>query len=198
MKKTVAIIDYAHAGTTMLAGMCQILGVPMVGRNYRPEKWEDLDIIEGLKLGSRFDEVVQERNKQYDTWGFKALGAWRYRPRVEDRLRNPIFLAIYKDPVSVTMRRFGYPKTCVGRKIVATLKSYIESVDGVRNVGDNVHFFSYSKAVTAPVEFTRRLANTIETEPSKDAMEEAAGFIQPNVAWQNRHYPYLENYHECK
>ena len=40
---TIMIIGYAWSGTTMLAGIFECFGVPMVGDNYLPMAHEDQD-----------------------------------------------------------------------------------------------------------------------------------------------------------
>ena len=115
---TVAIIDFAHSGTTMLAGICHILGVPMVGADYKPHKMEDLEVARAIRDEGRFARLVEQRNGQHEAWGFKMAGAWKF-PNSLAHLREPVYLAIYKDPVSVTARRFGLSTTA---KLANTLE----------------------------------------------------------------------------
>ena len=57
--KTITILDLAHHGTTMLAGCYEILGVPMVGRNFDPERWEDKEVSHAIRNERAFAELKQ-------------------------------------------------------------------------------------------------------------------------------------------
>jgi len=194
MVKTVAIIDFAHCGTTMLAGICEILGVPMIGDNYDRKNWEDLDIIEGLKGRDGFAEVVRQRDEQYDMWGFKAPGALSYYPRFSQHLRNPVFLAIYKDLASVTYRRFGVSQNRLYVKMRNTARQMERSVDRICRSGLDVHMLSYCKAIIAPREFVLRIADIIGLGLSDEQIDTIISYIQPNSAHPRKRYQTVEGF----
>jgi len=190
--KTVVVLDHAHCGTTMLAGMLEIAGVPMVGSNYKEEKWEDLDIVESLSSGNekRFARIVKQRNDKYDIWGFKYAGAWRFMDLMVKHLRNPIFLAIYKDPVTVTMRRFGNRHAFMG-KVKNTLKQFIEGMNGMLATRQPVYALSYHKAVVAPEQFAQEVMDIVGIEADVDKL---ARFIQPNRESPRARYPSVKRW----
>ena len=185
---TVAIIDFAHSGTTMLAGLCHILGCPMVGDRYKSKKWEDLDVIEAIRDEVRFAELVGRRNAQRHVWGFKMPGAWKF-PNSLAHLRDPVYLAIYKDPVSVTMRRFG--KLGLG-KVGNTLEQMRLSTEGLASSGLPVHVMSYHWATQNPGAFVKHLVNVTGLTPDYEQVVRAAAFIQPNANRLRQPYPEVE------
>jgi hypothetical protein len=186
MGKTVAIVDFAHSGTTMLAGICEILGVPMVGEFYKPMKWEDLEIIQSLRDEDKFAAVVAQRNSKYDTWGFKYPGAWKFMPILERHLREPVYLAIFKEPVSVTRRRFGANTMS---KLANTIEQFKLSVDGMMATGKQIHMLSYHVASVAPLQFVVNLALLLGLQPTNGQLDCAVQFMQPNRGDPRKPYP---------
>jgi hypothetical protein len=183
---TVAIIDYAHSGTTMVAGLCHILGVPMVFDDYKRHKLEDLDVLRAIDKEQEFARLVKERDEQYGVWGFKRPGAWTF-PDALAHLQDPIYLVIYKDPVTVTYRRFRK----IRRWMVSnTLEQMRVSMDGIKSNGLPVHILSYQRAILTPETFVKELAGIIGVTVG-DKLAEAVGWIQPNKAGKWTPYPRL-------
>ena len=198
MGKTIAIIDLAHSGTTMVAGICEILAVPMVIGSHHPMKWEDADIIDTLH--TRQDEVafatlVRERDKQYNNWGFKLPGAWKYAAWLKKYLRNPVYLAIYKDPVSVTRRRFGKSQDLWLRKVRNTVRQQKESIDGIyASCLRPMYALSYHKAIITPVLFVQEIATAIGFKGDEELLNKAAEYIQPNKGGPTARYPEIKTW----
>ena len=188
VKRTVAIIDFAHAGTTMLAGVCEILGVPMVGRRYKPMKWEDLDVVEALENEGAFAALVEQRNEQYKLWGFKYCGAWKFQPLLERYLRDPVYLAIFKEPVAVTRSRFG---RITPDKVLNTIIQFQKAVEGMRDTTPEVHLLSYEQAIINPWLFVRQVIRLIGIQPTPGQCDAAIEFIQPSRQ-PRRRYPEIE------
>jgi len=65
---TVAVVDLAHCGTTMVAGILERIGVPVVlGRDNG--KLEDQSVIGALRNTDQFQRLIDERRGLM--WGFK-------------------------------------------------------------------------------------------------------------------------------
>jgi len=191
MSKTVAIIGVAHHGTTMVAGIYELLGVPMAGAHRKERKWEDREIVAALKDERRFKTTVAERDAQHEVWGFKSPGAWLVAPWLGKYLRDPLYLAILKDPVTVTMRRFGRISS---NKIENTIEQMRRSVYGMRLSGLPVEWLSYQMAVLSPRLFVRYLAALAGLYPTAEQYERAVDWIQPNVAGGRREYPLVSEF----
>jgi hypothetical protein len=187
---TVAIIAFAHCGTTMVAGICEVLGVPMVGTSYHSVKREDWEVVAALQEG-RFAELAEQRNAQHEHWGFKFPGAWKYADVLQENLRDPLYLTIWKDPASVARRRFGRSQDRWLRKVANTCQRMRESVDGIRHSGLPVHTLSYCRAVADPAQFVSELAEMIGLHPTIEQLARAQQYIQP-VGWVRNTYPEVE------
>lgn len=189
--KTVAIIDYAHCGTTMLAGICQLLGVPMVGNDYKEDKLEDQEIIRAFQDEWAFIKLVSQRDAEHRIWGFKYPGAWKFASLLR-LLRDPIYFAIFKDPVSVTRRRFGTDNYHLAWKARNTAAGFVNSLDGMSSMSQPVHLLSYERAIAAPEAFVCEVADLIGIEVGDETIVRAAAYIRPNITGPKARYPKLE------
>ena len=193
MGLTVGIIAYAHTGTSMLSAILEMMGVKMVFddvEDYHHRKWEDHEFIHKLENEDAFAEMVARRNAQVDCWGFKYPGAWQYMDRLERHLRDPVYLAMWKDPVSVTLRRFNSTNR-FGRKLRNTIRQMKRAMDGIHAAGQPCHHFSYEDAVLTPARFVDRVADVIGVTLDEPQRERIVSYIQPNVSG-NRHRAYPE------
>jgi len=188
MPSTIAIIAFSHSGTTMVAGILEILGVPMVGPQYDLAKWEDIEVIKALKTG-QFADIVAQRNAQHERWGFKFPGAWRYLATLDHCLREPLYLAIWKDAVSVTRRRFRTQDRWL-RKIQNTVHQFSDAVDGICASHLPVQMLSYQIAVMQPRQFVEDIARLAGIDAEEDRLDRATRYIQPNSGRRpHRGYP---------
>ena len=193
MDTTIVIVEHAHSGTTMVAGICQILGVPMVGEVYDEMKWEDLEIKEALEKGKEaFMALVEDRNEQHSIWGFKQPGVWQHSAMLTTCLRNPKYLAIFKDPVSVTSRRYKKAKELDG--LINTLDQMRWAARGIRDSGLEVRPMSYHLAVIDPEQFVAKLVKYLGLDVDQENVSRAVRYIQPNAGSPRKPYPKVSSW----
>lgn len=194
--KTIVVIEHAHCGSTMLAGMLEIAGIPLVSDEYKEMKWEDQEIVEAMRSGNEdaLAEVIEKRNLEFDIWGFKSPGAWQHMDLLIKNLRNPIFIAIYKDPVSVTMRRAGGRGGDFIELVLNTVHQYAQSLSGMRDTGQQIYLFSYLKAMIDPFGFVRELLDVTGIEADEKIIERLIAFIQPNIGHPLAPYPSVKKW----
>ena len=188
IQKTIAIIAFPNCGTTMLAGIMECFGIPMTGENRWEGNWEDKDIVWGLRDGY-FDKTVAERNAQYDIWGFKAPYAFDFLEKTKVGLRNPVYLAIWKDPYSVAQRRFD--NTDIVETMQTTLNLMSMSVRKMEESEIDVHMLSYQRALSNPSEFINKMLGIVDIEVTKEQIARANEFIVPNTT-SNWRYPHKQ------
>lgn len=190
--KTIVVLDMAHSGTTMLAGILHLLGVPMWLKVYDPTKLECLEVQSAVNNEQWFMAYARARNEEQETWGFKMCGAWRYGRLFKNHLDNPIYFVIYKDPVTVSKRRFN--KDVITRFMLrGTLNQMIESIQGIYDEGLPVNILSYQDAVLKPQWFVNHILSIIRINPPENAIDNAMSFIQPNLGSQDNPYPELRS-----
>lgn len=193
MTRTVVIIDRIHNGTTMLAGVLVHLGVPMWGENYRVPKLEDTDMIAAIRKGeSYFAQLVAQRNTNHEIWGFKFPPVWRhYMPLLQRQLSDPVYLAIYKDPVSVAQRHANVGQAPSLEQVRDEALWTLRNINGMLDRGVHVFPLSYVRAVVRPSEFVELVAEIVGIEPTAEQAERAIEWIQPNKGAPRAPYPRL-------
>jgi|SRR4051812_30658466 hypothetical protein len=96
-QRTYAIFGARRGGTSMVAGIVRALGVDLGGAELRRTN-EDRRFHPAPL--STLQEAVEERNAEADVWGWKYPAAGRYLTELSRSLRNPYYIAVYRDPVS--------------------------------------------------------------------------------------------------
>jgi hypothetical protein len=193
--RTVVIIDFPRCGSSMTAGVLEILGVPMVGTNYDPYKLEDIDIQKSLYMEpdeDKFASIVAERSARNEIWGWKCLGGWKFADWYAKYLVDPVYIAIYKDPVSVTRGRY---RAMGISKIHSTFANMYEGLRGILDNKMPTRFLSYQTAIVDPRLFVTSIADIIQVQVADDAIERAVGYISPTDGIHTRSkYPSVEEF----
>lgn len=104
-KKTLVVLGSARGGTSAVAGMLSALGVSL-GPYASAPVFEDLELalaIEEDREAVALD-VIAARNRDYPIWGYKRPGFCRYVQDYHQRLRNPLYVVIYRDALAIAMR----------------------------------------------------------------------------------------------
>lgn len=170
----IGVVDLAHCGTTMTAMVLERIGVPMLFRYGNRKKLEDREVIDALLCGETFPALVEHRSGF--TWGFKYPGAWKFAPLLQEYIPDAVYVAIYKDPVSVTYRRFG---SIGGGKLAKTTLWMLDNIEGLNASGLDVHWLSYRDAIVGPCGFVGRLAGLAGVSVTGGQMDAALGAIAP-------------------
>ena len=98
---TYVVLGNPHGGTTLIAGLLRIFGLFM-GRQI--DSWTQEDIAMRTDDLEDLVAIIDNRNKEHDRWGWKCPGSVRYLGALKDYLRNPKFIAVYRDPYAATLR----------------------------------------------------------------------------------------------
>ena len=179
--KTIVVLDLAHHGTTMVAGCFELLGVPMVATQYDAQKWEDKEVVQAIRRGEQaFAELVARRN-MLKLWGFKYPGAWLFADLLEKYLVNPAYFAIYKDPVSVSIRR---TRRVSSGTLLNTVNQMEDSISGISASGLSCNWLSYHRAITEPRAFVEQLVELAGLKVVEGQLNAATEYIKPNVGYQ--------------
>ena len=105
--KTVVATGIVGSGTTMMAGVLEILGIPMVGEQHNRRMWEDKEISLNLKNKQKLESIIAKRNETHKIWGFKYPNLNKYFDMLSTMLINPCFLVIFRDPVAIFYKKSG-------------------------------------------------------------------------------------------
>ena len=103
-EKTYVVLGVSRGGTSAIAGVLNHLGVPM-GPTGEAPLFEDLPMNRALRGdASALDAVIADRNMKNPTWGFKGNAITQPFEEVACKLRNPIFVVIFRDLLAIANR----------------------------------------------------------------------------------------------
>lgn len=167
----------------MVAGVLRRLGVPLgetidaannedqafLGHGGRRAVFEADDLrreraayIEGIH------GIIDRRDRTHDVWGWKDPLASFYVPDIADRLRNPVFIVVTRDPGAVAQRETveegtGAPARLLAHLSVA-LDTYRRCLDVVLRLERPTLLVSYERALRYPRAVGRSVAAMIGVE----------------------------------
>ena len=97
--KTIIVLGAPRGGTSMVAATLRKLGVVMgekLGHQH-----EDPSFRRDVPMETMI-ATVQERNEKHDVWGWKMPNSVYYVEELLPHLRNPHFVAIFRNPFSIS------------------------------------------------------------------------------------------------
>ncbi len=188
--KTVVVTGSTFNGTTMFAGVLQILGVSMLKTPTHPNVWEDKEIYRVLSDEELITNYVNLRNEEHDVWGFKHPDISGYLERLNRLLRNPHFFMIVRDPAAVFYRENNQGSDLTLENVNTAITSQKKTLDVLISMNNpNTSIFSYEKALIQPKRFIDKVINLLQIDPDGESVDEAVEFIQPE-----RRHPNLIKY----
>ena len=183
-QKTFIVTGHAKGGTSMVAGVLQILGIQMnENPNGDPNTMEDKI---GRLLG-RPDQLKQEidrKNRAFDLWGFKWPKYIDVLNRYHGSFRNPHYVFVFRDPVANTDRS-------PNRRMDVVLQSHQAMVDFYGGYGGEVPILlvSYEKALLDPMTFVDRVIDFVGPGADQSKYLRASAYIEPKA-----NYPEINDY----
>ncbi len=104
-QKTIVISGPSRSGTTMVAEVLLKLGLNL-GTELDINLYEDIPIRRAIRE-QRWDDLadlVEQYDRRFDQWGWKYPESLEHLEHFADRLRNPFFIFLFRDPVSTSIR----------------------------------------------------------------------------------------------
>ena len=156
-QKTIVITGAPRGGTTLGGSIVANLGVPFSGT-------EELEPHVGRRyshygLNSRvrtdpakFIEICRDIDRQHDVWAIKNADFIHYLAPIGERLRNPHYVMVFKEPLSVAMRSRmvrGKPmdSLSVAGSTKTILKAYADALDFCVGSDTPALLISYDRAM---------------------------------------------------
>ena len=202
---TVVVIGVARGGTSMTAGILYHLGIPMHAA--RPPVFEDQNIaavFESPKATDK-DSVIADANAS-EQWAWKRPMAIEYLSELEQSLRNPRFIFVFRDIFALANRSEISTSSDSLVLMQKALKQYAVAVEYLQNTTMPCLICSSEKMTRYPVETVHAVAEFCGLEPDTDRLEAAIGSINTEseqylrAARANRTHGQIEtvNRHEVK
>lgn len=178
-ERTYVVLGVSRGGTSAAAGILNALGVPM-GKTGEAPLFEDLPMNRALSKG--IDATVAQidkSNSENPIWGFKGNAITLPYDEIAHRLRNPVFIVIFRDLLAIANRA----RLSAGRDVASIMqrqaREYQRIIDFV-SMGEYYSVLvSYEKLCIYPNEVVTALASSAGLSATTDQQATAAAFIQP-------------------
>lgn len=103
-ERTIVITGVARGGTSLVASICHHLGIPMgkSGPRYENPWLQRAVLASNLGAMQTFIDVI---NNHWLVWGWKLPALTNHLEAIQDCVRNPHLIFVFKDPSAVAFRK---------------------------------------------------------------------------------------------
>lgn len=160
-ERTVVVLGVARGGTSMMASALSRLGVFM--GEVEDGNLEDSSFRSSWIRGDdqAVAEMIAARNASHAIWGTKFPGIWETVEKCATMFRNPVYVLVARDAISITARGISTGAVKV--------ENALRNIDRVGQIYSTYCGFllaqkrptllvSYEKAIASPRPFVSRLA----------------------------------------
>ena len=151
-KRTLIVTGIARSGTSLVAGLLRDAGVFM-GEFVHDVVEEDASMLQILSSRDmpRLSGIIQKRNADHGTWGFKVPNLHAFMRYDElSQFRDPHLIIIYRDPVAVSVRNALSEHYGELEGLAAATSAAYALARFVQRVPCPVLLLSYEKALAFP------------------------------------------------
>jgi len=171
--RTIVVFGMPRGGTTMVAGICQRCGIDM-GTDL-PKNLEDQDFVN--KPLEHMIQSIEQRNATKPVWGWKFPRASAYLSELEANIRNPLFIVVWRDILSVATR--GIKNTGEMNKSLRVAHNIqTQNLNFVSATPAPVLHVSYEKSIRTPVELAEDIQRFTGIHKAFDK-DELIAFAEP-------------------
>ncbi|ORE85148.1 Lipopolysaccharide biosynthesis protein [Oceanococcus atlanticus] len=175
-QKTLIVLGVSRGGTSMVAGLLSLLGVSM-GETLSAGSHEDPAFHTRDVAALR--KLVDQRNAQHDLWGWKYPHTLDYLGKIHGQLRNPHFVVIYRDAMSVAQAFQRADGTDLKIALKDAQRRYDKLTRFCLDCEDPLMTISYEKAINNPNALLRELARFCGVSMSLELKARCLQFIEP-------------------
>lgn len=177
-QNTLIVIGVARGGTSMMAGILWNLKVEMHAA--RPPIYEDLPISRALEKDSpaEIESIIEQYNRS-DQWAWKRPLAIEYLASIEQQLRNPRFIFVFRDVFAIANRNAISMDSETLPLMNKALQQYSRAVDFLSKTSSPCLICSSEKVLRYPQEIIRSVAQFSGLTPDAQTIENAVRSINP-------------------
>lgn len=186
--KTVVVLGCGRGGTSAVAGSIHCLGVRMMDS---PElNSEDAPIVQAFQKNrfpqgpSEVAKLIQERNAQFNVWGWKDPSADLYLESVFCFLRNPHFIFVLRNPLDVALSHVASNTGSIEQGMEQALKRYHNLWEIMKKLACPTLMVGYERAVSTRSDFVKKVVAFLDISPTKKQMSSAAAFLNPKGGYR--------------
>lgn len=181
-----------RGGTTFIASAAHHLGIPL-GRN-RP-RYEDRELRE-LLLGEvpdadhrQLTEAIRRREAAHGLWGWKLPGIARHLELVDGLIQRPIYVMVFKDPLSMAMRKARQGKPNVAASLHNDLAFTQRMVHFLGTTRRECLLVSFDKAIRRQSDLIRALAEVAGIPVTEERVAEIEAAMRADSLRYDRQAP---------
>jgi hypothetical protein len=182
-EKTVVVLGIARSGTSMIAQLLVELGV-YIGEGKPPvnEDTEISNLLEKNRDLEKFDELVTERNAKYKVWGWKRPEAFRYIRQFENRIRNPHFIFLFRDPLAIGLREQTSMQANLFQTMMHAQKRYTNIIRYLQGTEHPCLLVSYEKALLKSEALVDTLCEFLGIDVDDELKDKALSSVETDSA----------------
>lgn len=174
--KTFVVLGVSRGGTSMVSGLLSLFGISM-GKTLSTGSHEDPAFHDHDT--SRLRKLIVERNSEHSYWGWKYPHTLDYLGKIHGQLRNPHFVVIYRDAMSVAQAFQRADGTDLKIALKDAQRRYDKLTRFCLDCEDPLMTISYEKAINNPNALLRELARFCGVSMSLELKARCLQFIEP-------------------
>lgn len=178
-QKTIVVVGVARGGTSIVAGSLKHLGIFMGNANDPVFEDTRLSLAFEKQSKEKFESVIADYNNKHDVWAWKRPSSLNDLSRIAKKLRNPHFVFVFRDMLSVANRNKISMKHGVIGSLEAAFNDYKKIVSFIKKTSHPALLVSSEKAVKHKKEFIDSLIDFSGLQPTAEQVEQAGAFISP-------------------
>lgn len=179
-QKTIIVLGCARSGTSMVAGVLYKLGLS-VGRRHDDATYEDIDLSIAFENNDydTAESIISDYNQQHDIWAWKRPGLLDYHQQAAKRVRNPYYIAVFKDIFAISNRnRISMEADLLGN-MGKVIHEHMKLLDILKSIDAPCLMLSNEKVLQNKAEAVEAIADFVGTGTTTQ-QEDAIEFITPN------------------
>ena len=183
-QKTFIVLGAPRGGTSMVAGVLRILGIPM-GKRIEGNH-EDRDFVKHKRKGEKEEvfDLIQERNSEFDVWGVKVPGLITWMKEMERFLRNPFYIIIYRNTFTSAISKVEKKDVSIDLALSVTQNFYDLILKFIKDSDKPMLFLSYENCCDHPEEMVKEISEFCQININSEILSRAVQFINPKEGYQ--------------
>lgn len=178
--KTVVIMGAPRGGTSMVAGTVRELGINLgkrLGENHEDPRFLTTERAKLLK-------VIGERNEQNDDWGWKMPHSIDYIDEIEDELRNPHFILVWRNVLATAISQVNRSDTDLNNALQFSMERQGTMVEKAEKLKGPIMFVDYDRAISNKQDFVDAVSGYLGVDLTDEIRRNCMRFIDPSVGYQ--------------
>lgn len=181
-KRQIIVIGTARGGTSLVSGALHHLGI-FTGDKSNPPVFEDVLLSEAFEKNdiALAKNIAEKYTEKYSLWSWKRPAALNYLDKIEDAIKNPFYIFIFKDIFAIANRNNISMQADISKGLSDALSDYAKIVDFASKTKKPIMLISAEKALQNKDDFVDALIEiNKDIQDCTSNKKNATDFITPN------------------